>query len=201
MATKTIALKTDIQTAYAKIAQSLTQNKAEITNQQAPTYLSYTMSHSSIWTAFMKIKLDGSVNLEAMPDGHTVARVEINPAQNSLMSNVGMQGILSTVIGFLFLGPLALLIMPLASVGTYMYLNNSMGDQTLEKLGGNVPGAAPTPVQVTSSAAPAPQPAAPQPAAQNPIFAQLKSLGELRDSGVLSPEEFETKKAELLARV
>jgi hypothetical protein len=54
---------------------------------------------------------------------------------------------------------------------------------------------------VTSSAAPAPQPAAPQPAAQNPIFAQLKSLGELRDSGVLSPEEFETKKAELLARV
>jgi hypothetical protein len=46
MATKTIALKTDIQTAYAKIAQSLTQNKAEITNQQAPTYLSYTMSHS-----------------------------------------------------------------------------------------------------------------------------------------------------------
>jgi hypothetical protein len=154
----------------------------------------------------MKIKLDGSVNLEAMPDGHTVARVEINPAQNSLMSNVGMQGILSTVIGFLFLGPLALLIMPLASVGTYMYLNNSMGDQTLEKLGGNVPGAAPTPVQVTSSAAPAPQPAAPQsaapqPAVQNPIFAQLKSLGELRDSGVLSPEEFETKKAELLARV
>ena len=30
---------------------------------------------------------------------------------------------------------------------------------------------------------------------------QIKQLGSLRDSGVLTPEEFESKKAELLKRI
>jgi hypothetical protein len=30
---------------------------------------------------------------------------------------------------------------------------------------------------------------------------QIKQLGELRDAGLLTPEEFETKKAELLSRM
>jgi len=45
---------------------------------------------------------------------------------------------------------------------------------------------------------------APQPAAapaQPDVTDQLKKLGELRDAGVLTNEEFETKKAELLARL
>lgn len=33
------------------------------------------------------------------------------------------------------------------------------------------------------------------------VMALLRQLGELRDAGVLSPEEFEAKKAELLARL
>jgi len=56
-------------------------------------------------------------------------------------------------------------------------------------------GAAATP----ASAAPAP-PVAPG-AGQPDITDQLKKLGELRDAGVLTTEEFETKKAELLARL
>ncbi|MGY1632234.1 PH domain-containing protein [Geodermatophilus sp. SYSU D01186] len=44
---------------------------------------------------------------------------------------------------------------------------------------------------------PAPQVAAPQP----DIMGQLKQLGELRDAGILTQEEFDTKKAELLARL
>lgn len=47
-------------------------------------------------------------------------------------------------------------------------------------------------------AAPAPSPAAPS---QPDVYDQLKKLGELRDAGVLSPEEFEAKKAELLGRL
>jgi hypothetical protein len=47
----------------------------------------------------------------------------------------------------------------------------------------------------------APQPgAAPRPADEDP-YAQLERLGKLRDAGVLTPEEFERKKAELLARI
>lgn len=49
--------------------------------------------------------------------------------------------------------------------------------------------------QAPAGAAPA---AAPAPAATNTIE-QLKQLGELRDSGVLTPEEFEREKQKLLA--
>lgn len=50
----------------------------------------------------------------------------------------------------------------------------------------------------------APPSSAPSPpAATNPAdpIEQLKRLGELRDAGVVTPEEFEAKKAELLARL
>jgi hypothetical protein len=57
-------------------------------------------------------------------------------------------------------------------------------------------------------AAPKPQPfappvnqAPPQPAAGPDVYEQLRKLGELRDLGVVTPEEFEHKKRELLARI
>jgi hypothetical protein len=33
------------------------------------------------------------------------------------------------------------------------------------------------------------------------VFQKLRQLGELRDAGVVTPAEFEVKKAELLARI
>lgn len=50
-------------------------------------------------------------------------------------------------------------------------------------------------------AAPAPAPAAPAPAATPDITVQLQQLAALRDAGVLTAEEFDAKKAELLARI
>ena len=48
--------------------------------------------------------------------------------------------------------------------------------------------------------APAPPPAAPAPAAGGTdMVAQLQQLAQLRDQGVLSPEEFEAAKSKLLA--
>lgn len=48
---------------------------------------------------------------------------------------------------------------------------------------------------------PAAAPAAPTGSASDDIFAQLEKLGRLRDAGVLTPEEFDRTKAELLARL
>lgn len=39
------------------------------------------------------------------------------------------------------------------------------------------------------------------PGAEDKVLAQIEKLGELRDAGVLSDEEFEAKKTELLARL
>ena len=54
--------------------------------------------------------------------------------------------------------------------------------------------------------APAPAPLAPAAAQMTPVaqpdpMATLDSLGRLRDSGVITPEEFEAKKQELLSRI
>jgi hypothetical protein len=47
--------------------------------------------------------------------------------------------------------------------------------------------------------APAPAPAAPPPAAPQPdIVEQLRRLGELRDAGVLTEDEFAARKAKVL---
>jgi hypothetical protein len=45
---------------------------------------------------------------------------------------------------------------------------------------------------------PAAAPAAPAPPGAGDTIAQLKQLGELRDSGVLTEEEFQAQKAKLL---
>jgi len=52
---------------------------------------------------------------------------------------------------------------------------------------------APVPAQPVTMPAPAPAPAA------SPAEAKLRSLAKLRDDGIISPEEFEAKKAEALA--
>jgi Short C-terminal domain len=46
---------------------------------------------------------------------------------------------------------------------------------------------------------PPPAPAAAAPDATSPLVAQLKQLGDLKESGVLSAEEFEAAKQKLLA--
>jgi Short C-terminal domain len=52
---------------------------------------------------------------------------------------------------------------------------------------------------ITARSAP-PQPAAPPPVAPNPVE-QIQQLASLRDQGILSQEEFDAKKSELLSRM
>jgi hypothetical protein len=206
MATKTLTLNADIEHAYAQIAQSLAGNKAEITTQQPPNFLAFTLGHSSLWTSFLKLKLEGTVNLEPLAEGQTVAHIEIKPADNAVLGNVGFQGIFTAIFGLLFLGPLALLVAPLGAAGLYPYLNNTMPEQVLDKLDDNIPGASQGGAHSLNGAVPSKNnvpviPTKPTSSTQETVFTQLKSLGELRDSGVLSTEEFEGKKSELLARI
>lgn len=49
--------------------------------------------------------------------------------------------------------------------------------------------------------APAAAPAAPAAPSSDEVLAQLEKLGKLRDAGIVTPAEFDAKKAELLARL
>lgn len=57
--------------------------------------------------------------------------------------------------------------------------------------------------QRLSSPAPAvtPSPIPSEPASSTDVYEQLRQLGALRDSGIVTPDEFEAKKRELLARI
>lgn len=102
-----------------------------------------------------------------------------------------------------------------------------LGDQIMAQAGGGAPaqpyapapqpqayavpaahppayGAQPMPPAAAPMSAPAPAAPAAPPAAMDDsakIMEQIKQLGTLRDAGVLTPAEFEAKKAELLARL
>jgi uncharacterized membrane protein YdbT with pleckstrin-like domain len=60
---------------------------------------------------------------------------------------------------------------------------------------------APAPAPVAPAPAPAPVAAAPAAASAEDQAASLVRLAELRDQGVISPEEFEAKKTEILSRM
>ncbi|MFE6966970.1 SHOCT domain-containing protein [Agromyces sp. NPDC057679] len=76
---------------------------------------------------------------------------------------------------------------------------------------GDTPAVQPAPAaagpaqQLPTPAAPAlaapPAPAAAPAAPQQDVMSALQQLGALRDAGILTPEEFETKKTELLSRI
>jgi membrane protein YdbS with pleckstrin-like domain len=61
-----------------------------------------------------------------------------------------------------------------------------------------MPATAPAPVAAPAPAAPAP---APHPASSTDAMATLTELAKLRDAGAITPEEYEAKKTELLARI
>lgn len=75
-------------------------------------------------------------------------------------------------------------------------------DGTTTPAGTTVASAAPPPQAQAAPAAPAPAPA-PAPAASDPdeVTRTLASLADLRDRGAISPEEYERKKTDLLARL
>jgi hypothetical protein len=87
---------------------------------------------------------------------------------------------------------------------------NAMMTIKLQAQTGGIPASAPAPVVAAPTAAPAPAPVAPAPAPVAPApaaataedqAASLVRLAELRDQGVITPEEFEAKKTEILSRM
>lgn len=89
---------------------------------------------------------------------------------------------------------------------TSLTFNSQYGTISVNSLpvvSGNMSGEAPAPAPQTNFANPEPPPPQniPEPAVTNDTIQLLENLGRLRDAGVLTPQEFDNKKQELLARI
>jgi hypothetical protein len=75
-------------------------------------------------------------------------------------------------------------------------MNKKDGKQIADTVRARLTGSTPAPYP------PAPAVQSASPTVNNPdVYEQLRKLGELRDLGVVTPEEFEQKKRELLSRI
>lgn len=202
------------QDAFAQATRAITATSGEITWQQPPSAAKFLLGHKNIWTTGgIVLKYDGDLQILPAAPGQVTARFALKLQWGSAVPLLLIQ-VFAVVLAAMFNYYIAAfaLILIVASVA-YTAWNASSGvpDKLLEQIVKNLQGggAAASPQQNYTPPAPqafAPQPApAPAPAPANTnaaaIMEQIKQLGSLRDAGVLTPEEFETKKAELLKRI
>lgn len=178
----------------------------------------YNVKIANFWyTLFMKVQMDGTYSVVATPTG---SRLTLTLTCNM---NALTPVLITNIVCFLIIPPFILGV--LVDILTWNYFSNQAPGQILGRLvdrlnagvaqaqGQPQPQPQPQPQYQPQPAAapvtpPQPQPAAteaasPQPApeAASDPYEQLKKLAMLRDAGAITPEEFDAKKAELLARI
>lgn len=199
------------------------QINSQVTWQQPPSAARFETIAKSTWgTLGFAIKYDGELQVQPAGPGQVTARYSLKLQWGSAMGLIISQGVMVLVAAMVnpYIFAFALFFI-LGSMGfTAWNLSSGMPEKMLGEFVKNLQsggGASfqPAPQQsftpqsssFTPQPAPAPTPApAPAPAATGggdatAIMEQIKQLGGLRDAGVLTPEEFESKKAELLKRI
>ncbi len=203
--------------AYNQAVNALNAMGAQVLWQQPPTSAKFLLAKKDTWvTSGFAMKYDGDLNIQKSSPTQTTARVSLKLQWGSFLP-LGL-----TYIAIVLL--LSMFNLMFAAYGLFFMLvfvgyaawqvSSQLPDKILAEFFRTLGGAPATP-QPQPSFTPRPQPA-PQPApAPTPapgaapsgggdasaIMEQIKQLGSLRDAGVLTPEEFETKKAELLKRI
>jgi hypothetical protein len=206
------------------------QINSQVIGQQPPNAARFETIAKSTWgTLGFAIKYDGDLQVQPASPGQVTARYSLKLQWGSAMGLIISQGVMVLVAAMVnpYIFAFALFFI-LGSMGfTAWNLSSGMPEKMLGEFiknlqGGGAaasgfqpapqqsftpqpgftphpaPAQTPTPV-ATPAPAPAPAPASGGDAAT--IMEQIKQLGSLRDAGVLTPEEFEAKKAELLKRI
>jgi hypothetical protein len=206
--------------AFSRALQVLGANNAEITWQQSPQAAKFLLTRKSVWsTAGVPIKFDGDLQVTPVGPGQSSARLALKLRWGSAMPLMALQGgsILIVAMMNYYVAMYAIFLIPLALGITAWNVASSIPEKALTDLvnamqGGVAPAytppapaaAAPQPVAPTPAAPVAAAPPAPAPQASTDtagIVEQIKQLASLRDAGAITPEEFEAKKRDLLARI
>jgi hypothetical protein len=193
---------------------------SQVTWQQPPTAAKFETVCKSFWsTVGFAIKYDGDLQVQQAGPGQVTARYTLRVQWGSAIGLILTQGAMVVIAAMVnpYIFAFALILI-LGFMGiTAWNVASGMPERVLGQFVKNLQGGAPapnfaaqqqhTPPPQPSPQAytPAPTPApAPAPAGGGDtaaIMEQIKQLGSLRDAGVLTADEFEAKKAELLKRI
>ncbi|MEZ5994591.1 MAG: SHOCT domain-containing protein [Hyphomonadaceae bacterium] len=200
------------QDAFAQATRAIAATGGEIMWQQPPSGAKFLLAYKNIWTTGgFSLKYDGDLQVIPAGPGQTTARFGLKVQWGSVVPLLVTQVLCVIILAMFnyYFAAFALILIIASLVYSAWSAASGIPDKLLDTIIKNLQsGAGPAPAQAYTPApqpAPAPQPTpAPQPAPANnsaAIMEQIKQLGGLRDAGVLTPEEFETKKAELLSRI
>jgi len=197
---------------------------SQVTWQQPPSAAKFETICKSTWTTLgFAIKYDGDLQVQPAGPGQVTARYGLKLQWGSAMGLIISQGVMVLVAAMFnwAIAAYALFFIIGSMAYTAWNLSSNVPEKTLTEFIKHLQGGTPvagytppayqpapqpfTPAPAPAAFTPAPQPAA-APAASSGgdaavIMEQIKQLGGLRDAGVLTPEEFEAKKAELLKRI
>jgi len=202
-----------------------TTSKGAITSQiiwqQAPLAAKFETVCKSAWsTVGFPIKYDGDLQIQQTSPGQVSARYSLKVQWGSAVGLILLQGLMVIIAAMLnpYIFAFALFLI-IGFMGiTAWTVASHLPERALGEFIKNLQGGAPAPGFVTPQnyaqppaytpqpATPAPSPTpAPAPAPSGgdsaTIMEQIRQLGSLRDAGVLTADEFEAKKAELLKRI
>ena len=211
--------------AYGQAINAINTMGGQVLWQQPPTNAKFFLPKKDNWiTGGLTMKYDGELQLQKSSPTQTTARVSLKlqwgsflPLALTLLAFVFVMGNIN-----IYFAVYGIFIMGLLVAYSAWQVSSQLPDKLLADFFRTLTGAPAAPQQggfkpqphaftPQPPPAPAPTPAptpapAPAPAASNggdagAIMEQIKQLGSLRDAGVLTPEEFEAKKAELLKRI
>lgn len=190
---------------------------SQITWQQPPSAAKFETVCKSVWSTLgFAIKYDGDLQVQQVGPGQVSARYTLKVQWGSALGLILTQGamvVLAAMVNPYIFAFALILIVGFMGI-TAWNVASGMPDRVLGQFIKNLQGGAPAPSftpqqRYAPPLQPAPQPSAPAPApapaagcgGAAAIMEQIKQLGSLRDAGVLTADEFEAKKAELLKRI
>ncbi|ESQ76898.1 hypothetical protein AEYBE204_18655 [Asticcacaulis sp. YBE204] len=203
--------------AYQRAEAILSEMKADIAAPIPPASLMALIPHKGFGNP---IRFRCQVMIQ--PTGPTSSRVAfgIRTDWNSTFLTLGIMGGICLFNIFFLTAAVGLLapLFSIAAMGWIVYdyataIPNRIGKQLGTRLtsGVSAPAPQPAPIVAMTPAAPPPQPAAPQapvpvppaplPTEETDIIARIEKLAVLRDKGLLSPEEYESRRTALLDRL
>lgn len=204
---------------FARALQVLGAENAELTWQQPPQGAKFVLTRKSMWsTAGTSIKYDGDLQVTPAGPAQSTARIALKVQWGSAMPLLALQGgavVVAAMFNY-YIAAFALIFIIGSLAITAWSVSSGIPEKALNDmmrvLQGGAPVMAPAPAYAAPAAysppaQPAPQPAttpvqaAPTQAEAAAIIEQIKQVASLRDAGAITPEEFEAKKKELLARI